>query len=49
MHRVSHTVNGARFNEIRARDIVVVNEIDRNDGIVRSRYRLTFDPESEML
>lgn len=39
--------HGARFNEIRARGFVVVNEIDRDNGIVRSRYRLTFDPESE--
>jgi hypothetical protein len=39
--------HGARFNEIRARGFVVVNEIDRDNGVVRSRYRLTFDPESE--
>jgi hypothetical protein len=39
--------HGARFNEIRARGFVVVNETDRHNGVVRSRYRLTFDPESE--
>jgi hypothetical protein len=41
--------HGARFNEIRSRGFVVVNEIDRSgEGVVRSRYRLTFDPESEV-
>ena len=40
--------HGARFNEIRARGFVVVNETDRNNGVVRSRYRLIFDPESEV-
>ena len=39
--------HGARFNEIRARGFVVVNETDRQNGLVRSRYWLTVDPESE--
>ena len=39
--------HGARFNEIRARGFVVVNETERSNGAVRSSYRLTFDPESE--
>jgi hypothetical protein len=39
--------HGARFNEIRARGFVVVNETDRTTGSVPSRYRLMFDPESE--
>ncbi len=39
--------HGARFNEIRARGFVVVNETERHNGAVRSRYRLTFDPERE--
>ena len=40
--------HGARFNEIRARGFVVVNETERSNGAVRSRYQLTFDPESEV-
>lgn len=40
--------HGARFNEIRAQGFVVVNEIERDNGVVRSCYRLTFDPESEL-
>jgi hypothetical protein len=40
--------HGARFNENRSRGFVVVNEIERNNGVVRSRYRLTFDPEGEV-
>jgi hypothetical protein len=40
--------HGARFNEIRARGFVIENELQRSpDGAVRSRYRLTFDPERE--
>lgn len=39
--------HGARFNEIRARGFVVVNQTDRSNGAVRSNYRLTFDPECE--
>jgi len=39
--------HSARFNEIRSRGFVVVNETDRHNGAVRSRYWLTVDPESE--
>src|SRR5208337_2207960 len=38
----------ARFNELRAQGFVVVNETDRHDIVMRSRYRLTFDPEVEL-
>ncbi len=39
--------HGARLFELRERGFVIVNEMERYDGIIRSRYRLTFDPESE--
>jgi hypothetical protein len=39
--------HGARFNEIRSRGFVVANELERDSGTIRSRYRLTFDPELE--
>jgi len=39
--------HGARFNEIRARGLVVENNIERTDGAIYSTYTLTFDPESE--
>lgn len=39
--------HGARFNEIRSRGFVVANELERDNGAIRSRYRLTFDPERE--
>src|SRR5580704_7320758 len=38
--------HGARFNELRSRGFVVVNELDREGrGSVHSRYRLRYDPE----
>lgn len=39
--------HGARFNELRAQGLVIENELDHSPGAVRSRYRLTFDPERE--
>ena len=39
--------HGARFNEIRARGFEVENELDRDNGAIRSRYVLKFDPEME--
>lgn len=46
--RVGIAQHGARFNEIRARGFVIENELLRSpDGALRSRYRLTFDPERE--
>jgi hypothetical protein len=39
--------HGARLHELRERDFVIVNEMERYDGIIRSRYRLTFNPERE--
>jgi hypothetical protein len=39
--------HGARLFELRERGFVVINETDRLNGAVRSRYRMTFDPESE--
>jgi hypothetical protein len=39
--------HGARFNEIRSRGFEVVNELDRDNGAIRSRYVLKFDPETE--
>ena len=39
--------HGARFNEIRSRGFEVENELDRDNGAIRSRYVLKFDPEME--
>jgi hypothetical protein len=39
--------HGARLFELRERGFVIVNQMERYDGVIRSRYRLTFDPESE--
>jgi hypothetical protein len=39
--------HGARFNEIRSRGFEVENELDRDNGTIRSRYVLKFDPEME--
>jgi hypothetical protein len=39
--------HGARFNEIRSRGFEVENELDRDNGVIRSRYVLKFDPEME--
>ena len=39
--------HGARFNEIRSRGFEVENELDRDNGAIRSRYVLKFDPERE--
>jgi hypothetical protein len=39
--------HGARFNEIRAQGFEIENEIDRFHGVVRSRYRLVFDPQRD--
>jgi hypothetical protein len=39
--------HGARLHEIRSHGFVVVNETDRDGGVVRSRYYLTFDPERD--
>ena len=38
----------ARLDELRAQGFVVVHKRDRHDGAMRSRYRLTFDPELEL-
>jgi len=37
--------HGAGFKELRDRGFEVVNEMVRDDDVVRSSYRLTFDPE----
>ena len=37
--------HSARFNELRAQGLVIENEMARANGVVRSSYRLTFDPE----
>jgi len=39
--------HGARLFELRERGFVIVNQMERHDGVIRSRYRLTFDPEGE--
>jgi hypothetical protein len=39
--------HGARLFELRERGFVIVNQMERYDGAIRSRYHLTFDPESE--
>jgi hypothetical protein len=36
--------HGARFHEIRKLGFIVLNESCRDGQVVRSRYRLTFDP-----
>jgi hypothetical protein len=40
--------HGARLFELRERGFVIVNQMERYDGVIRSRYRLTFDPENEV-
>jgi len=39
--------HGARMTELREQGFQIVNEMERNDGVVRSWYQLTFDPERE--
>jgi len=39
--------HGARFHELRNRGFAIENETDNHTGVLRSRYRLTFDPERE--
>ena len=39
--------HGARLHELRERGFVIINQMERYDGIIRSHYRLAFDPESE--
>ncbi len=39
--------HGARFNELREQGFEIVNEMVRNDGVVRSWYRLAFEPERD--
>lgn len=39
--------HGARLNELRGRGFVILNELERFNGAIRSCYRLTFDPERE--
>lgn len=39
--------HGARIAELREGGFVIRNEMERSDGIVLSRYWLTFDPERE--
>ena len=39
--------HGARLAELRERGFEIVNEMERNDGVVRSWYRLVFDPDRE--
>jgi hypothetical protein len=36
--------HGARMAELRERGFEIVNEMERSNGIVRSWYRLVFDP-----
>src|SRR5262245_33525389 len=41
--------HGARFNELRARGFVILNELERShDGRVLSRYWLRIDPELDL-
>lgn len=40
--------HGARFNEIRSRGFEVENELERDNGVTRSRHVLKFDPEREV-
>jgi hypothetical protein len=35
---------GARFDEMRARGLEVINELQHVDGIAQYRYLLSFDP-----
>jgi hypothetical protein len=39
--------HGARFRELRERGFLIVNEMERADGVVRSTYRLILDPERD--
>lgn len=39
--------HGARFNELRELGFEIVNEMERSAGVVRSRYRLVFDPRTD--
>ena len=40
--------HGARFNELRSRGFIITNKLERSsEGIVHSRYTLTFDPERD--
>lgn len=39
--------HGARLTELRERGFEIVNEMERNGSVVRSWYRLTFDPGRE--
>ncbi len=39
--------HGARLFELRERHFVILNELDHFERGVRSRYRLTFDPERD--
>jgi hypothetical protein len=39
--------HGARLREIRARGFEVIDELESVDGILHSRYWLTFDPEQD--
>jgi hypothetical protein len=39
--------HGARFNELRELGFEIVNEMERSAGVVRSWYRLVFDPGRE--
>jgi hypothetical protein len=36
--------HGARFSELREQGFEIVNQMERSDGMVRSWYRLVFDP-----
>ena len=38
--------HGARFNELRERGFGIVNEMERNDGVMRSWYHFVVEPES---
>lgn len=39
--------HGARFNELREQGFEIANEMERAAGVVRSWYRLVFDPGRE--
>lgn len=46
--RAAIAPHGARFNELRELGFKIVNEMERSNGVVRSRYRLVFDPRKDV-
>ena len=45
--RLGIAQHGARMKEIRNRGFEVINELESVDGVLHSRYRLTYDPERD--